>query len=78
MADLAEQNATPLWKSRINDASDRFKALPNNKKILFLVAIAAILSVVIGMAVLNRQPTKSFSPIFLIVTVGKSPRHCSR
>lgn len=56
MADLAEQNATPLWKSRINDASDRFKALPNNKKILFLVAIAAILSVVIGMAVLNRQP----------------------
>jgi hypothetical protein len=57
MADLAEQNATPVWRTRLNDASDRFKSLPNNKKILFLVALAAIFSVIVGAAVLNRQPS---------------------
>lgn len=57
MADLAEQNATPVWRTRLNDASDRFKSLPNNKKILFLVALAALFSVIVGAAVLNRQPS---------------------
>ncbi|WP_159878231.1 flagellar basal-body MS-ring/collar protein FliF [Aquitalea denitrificans] len=57
MADLAEQNATPVWRTRLNDASERFKSLPNNKKILFLVALAAIFSVIVGAAVLNRQPS---------------------
>jgi len=56
MADLAEQNATPAWRSRLNDASDRFKALPSNKKILFLVALAALFSVIVGAVVLNHQP----------------------
>ncbi|BBF84609.1 flagellar M-ring protein FliF [Aquitalea magnusonii] len=57
MADLAEQNATPVWRTRLNDASERFKSLPNNKKILFLVALAAIFSVIVGAVVLNRQPS---------------------
>jgi flagellar M-ring protein FliF len=57
MADLAEQNATPVWRTRLNEASDRFKSLPNNKKILFLVALAAIFSVIVGAVVLNRQPS---------------------
>jgi len=42
MADLAEQNPTPVWRTRLNEATDRFKSLPNNKKILFLVALAAM------------------------------------
>ncbi|KMN82058.1 flagellar M-ring protein FliF [Chromobacterium sp. LK11] len=57
MADLAEENATPVWRSRMNEASDRFKALPNNKKILFLAAVAAIFAVVVGAVVLNRTPS---------------------
>ncbi|KMN34883.1 flagellar M-ring protein FliF [Chromobacterium sp. LK1] len=57
MADLAEENATPVWRSRMNEASDRFKALPNNKKVLFLAAVAAIFAVVVGAVVLNRTPS---------------------
>ncbi|QBJ76778.1 MULTISPECIES: flagellar basal-body MS-ring/collar protein FliF [Aquitalea] len=57
MADLAEQNPTPVWRTRLNEATDRFKSLPNNKKILFLVALAAIFSVIVGAVVLNRQPS---------------------
>ncbi|OQS32297.1 flagellar M-ring protein FliF [Chromobacterium haemolyticum] len=56
MADLAEENATPVWRSRMNEASDRFKALPNNKKVLFLAAVAAIFAVIVGAVVLNRTP----------------------
>ncbi|WP_240352090.1 flagellar basal-body MS-ring/collar protein FliF [Chromobacterium alkanivorans] len=41
----------------MNEASDRFKALPNNKKILFLAAVAAIFAVVVGAVVLNRTPS---------------------
>lgn len=57
MADLAEENITPAWRSRLTEAVERFKALPSNKKILFLAAVAAIFSVIVGAAVLNRQPT---------------------
>ncbi|UTH74355.1 flagellar basal-body MS-ring/collar protein FliF [Chromobacterium sp. IIBBL 290-4] len=57
MADLAEENATPAWRSRLNEANDRFKALPNNKKILFLTALAAIFAVVVGAVFLNRTPS---------------------
>ncbi|NHR07986.1 flagellar basal body M-ring protein FliF [Chromobacterium haemolyticum] len=57
MADLAEENATPVWRSRMNEASDRFKALPNNKKVLFLAAVAAIFAVIVGAVVLNRTPS---------------------
>ena len=41
----------------MNEASDRFKALPNNKKVLFLAAVAAIFAVVVGAVVLNRTPS---------------------
>ncbi|AXE33877.1 flagellar basal-body MS-ring/collar protein FliF [Chromobacterium phragmitis] len=57
MADLAEENATPVWRARLNEAGDRFKALPNNRKILFLTALAAIFAVVVGAVVLNRTPS---------------------
>ncbi|WP_254894629.1 flagellar basal-body MS-ring/collar protein FliF [Chromobacterium haemolyticum] len=40
----------------MNEASDRFKALPNNKKVLFLAAVAAIFAVIVGAVVLNRTP----------------------
>nr|WP_199066097.1 flagellar basal-body MS-ring/collar protein FliF [Chromobacterium sp. ASV5] len=56
MADLAEENATPVWRARLNEAGDRFKSLPNNKKILFLGALAAIFAVLVGTVVLNRTP----------------------
>ncbi len=56
MADLAEQNATPAWRDRLNEATDRFKTLPNNRKIIFLVALAALFAVLVGAVVLNRQP----------------------
>lgn len=57
MADLAEENAVPVWRARLNEAGERFKALPNNKKILFLTALAAIFAVVVGAVVLNRTPS---------------------
>ncbi|POZ60476.1 flagellar basal body M-ring protein FliF [Chromobacterium alticapitis] len=57
MADLAEDNAVPVWRARMNEAGDRFKALPNNKKILFLTALAAIFAVIVGAVVLNRTPS---------------------
>ncbi|WP_232219839.1 flagellar basal-body MS-ring/collar protein FliF [Pseudogulbenkiania sp. MAI-1] len=41
---------------RVNEASDRFKALPNNKKILLFAALAAVFSVIVGLLVLNRTP----------------------
>ncbi|WP_434634199.1 flagellar basal-body MS-ring/collar protein FliF [Chromobacterium sp. CV08] len=41
----------------MNEAGDRFKALPNNRKILFLAALAAIFAVVVGAVVLNRTPS---------------------
>lgn len=41
----------------MNEAGDRFKTLPNNKKILFLTAIAAIFAVVVGAVALNRTPS---------------------
>ncbi|MGR2663498.1 flagellar basal-body MS-ring/collar protein FliF [Chromobacterium haemolyticum] len=41
----------------MNEASDRFKALPNNKKVLFLAAVAAIFAVIVGAVVLNRTPS---------------------
>ncbi len=55
MADLVE-NATPAWRMRLNEATDRFKALPNNRKFLFLGALAAIFAVIVGAVVLNRDP----------------------
>ncbi|SMF24889.1 flagellar basal-body MS-ring/collar protein FliF [Pseudogulbenkiania subflava] len=55
MADLAD-NATPPWRTRVNEASDRFKALPNNKKILLFAALAAVFSVIVGLLILNRTP----------------------
>ncbi|MDF0605014.1 flagellar basal-body MS-ring/collar protein FliF [Neisseriaceae bacterium TC5R-5] len=56
MADLAEENAPPIWRARLNEANDRFKTLPNNKKILFLAALAAIFAVIVGAVILNRTP----------------------
>ncbi|GGY11002.1 flagellar M-ring protein [Paludibacterium paludis] len=41
---------------RLNEAVDRFKALPNNRKFLFLGALAAIFAVIVGAVVLNREP----------------------
>ncbi|WP_233492952.1 flagellar basal-body MS-ring/collar protein FliF [Chromobacterium sp. ATCC 53434] len=41
----------------MNEAGDRFKALPNNRKVLFLAALAAIFAVVVGAVVLNRTPS---------------------
>ncbi|WP_028534008.1 flagellar basal-body MS-ring/collar protein FliF [Paludibacterium yongneupense] len=56
MADLVE-NATPAWRNRLNEATDRFKALPANKKVVFLGALAALFAVIVGAAVLNRTPS---------------------
>ncbi|MDN0074179.1 flagellar basal-body MS-ring/collar protein FliF [Crenobacter sp. SG2303] len=50
-------NATPAWRTQINRVVDRFKALPLNRKLLFAGAVAAILSVVIGLVLLNRTPS---------------------
>ncbi|TDR82930.1 flagellar basal-body MS-ring/collar protein FliF [Paludibacterium purpuratum] len=56
MADLAENENTPAWRVRLNEALERFKALPPNKKFLFYGAIAALFAVVIGFALVNREP----------------------
>lgn len=55
MADLVD-NATPAWRVRLNEALERFKALPNNKKIIFFTAIAAVLSIAIALFAFNREP----------------------
>lgn len=55
MADLAE-NEIPAWRVRLNEVLERFKALPPNKKFLFYGAIAALFAVVIGLALMNREP----------------------
>ncbi|RXZ44148.1 flagellar basal-body MS-ring/collar protein FliF [Crenobacter cavernae] len=57
MADLVE-NATPAWKSRVNDSVERFKSLPTNRKLLLFAALAALFSVVVGLALVNRQPAQ--------------------
>lgn len=56
MADLVE-NATPAWRGKVNGALERFRDLPNNKKILLLVAVAAIFSIAVGLLVFNREPS---------------------
>jgi flagellar M-ring protein FliF len=56
MADLVE-NATPVWRTRLNEVLDRFKALPPNKKFLFYGALAALFAVVVGSVLMNREPT---------------------
>jgi flagellar M-ring protein FliF len=56
MADLAE-NAIPSWRSRLNEALESFKALPPNKKFLFYGAVAALFAVIVGSALMNREPT---------------------
>lgn len=55
MADLVE-NATPAWRTRLNEALERFKALPPNKKFLFYGAVAALFAVVVGTVLMNREP----------------------
>ena len=55
MAELVDQTA-PAWKGRANEALARFNALPNNKKILFFTAIAAVLSIALALLVFNREP----------------------
>lgn len=55
MADLVD-NATPAWRVRLNEALERFKALPNNKKIIFFTAVAAVLSIAIALFAFNREP----------------------
>ena len=55
MADLVD-NAAPAWKVRLNEVLERFKALPNNKKILFFTAVAAVLSIAIALFAFNREP----------------------
>ncbi|MCP9760092.1 flagellar basal body M-ring protein FliF [Aquitalea sp. S1-19] len=57
MAELVD-HAAPAWKNRANEALGRFKALPNNKKLLFFAAIAAVLSIVVGLLVFNREPAQ--------------------
>jgi len=56
MADLAE-NAIPAWRIRLNEALERFKALPPNKKFLFYGAVAALFAVAVGLVLVNREPT---------------------
>ncbi|MBV8047817.1 MAG: flagellar M-ring protein FliF [Paludibacterium sp.] len=56
MADLAENENLPAWRVRVNEVLERFKALPPNKKFLFYGAVAALFAVVIGLALLNREP----------------------
>ena len=55
MAELVDQTA-PAWKGRANEVLARFNALPNNKKILFFTAIAAVLSIALALLVFNREP----------------------
>ena len=56
MADLVE-NAVPAWRTRLNEALERFKALPPNKKFIFYGAVAALFAVVVGTVLMNREPT---------------------
>ena len=55
MAELVDQTA-PAWTGRANDALARFNALPNNTKVLFFTAIAAVLSIALALLVFNREP----------------------
>ncbi|GGX79282.1 flagellar M-ring protein [Vogesella alkaliphila] len=55
MAELVD-NTAPAWKGRANEVLTRFNALPNNKKILFFTAIAAVLSIAFALLVFNREP----------------------
>lgn len=55
MAELVD-NTAPAWKGRANEVLTRFNALPNNKKILFFTAIAAVLSIALALLVFNREP----------------------
>lgn len=55
MADLAE-NEIPAWRVRLNEALERFKALPPNKKFLFYGAVAALFAVVVATVMMNREP----------------------
>ncbi|GHD76813.1 flagellar M-ring protein [Vogesella fluminis] len=55
MAELVD-NTAPAWKGRVNEMLTRFNALPNNKKILFFTAIAAVLSIALALLVFNREP----------------------
>lgn len=55
MADLAE-NEIPAWRVRLNEALERFKALPPNKKFLFYGALAALFAVVVATVMMNREP----------------------
>ncbi|KMJ52890.1 flagellar M-ring protein FliF [Vogesella sp. EB] len=56
MAELVD-NTAPAWKGRANEVLTRFNALPNNKKILFFTAIAAVLSIALALLVFNREPS---------------------
>ncbi|TIC81421.1 flagellar basal-body MS-ring/collar protein FliF [Crenobacter intestini] len=55
MAELVD-NTTPAWKGRVAEAANRFKALPNNKKLLFFAALAAVFSLVVALVLFNRAP----------------------
>lgn len=61
MAELVE-SATPMWKTRLADATARFKALPNNKKFIFFAAVAALFAALVGTLVLNDG--SSYKPLF--------------
>lgn len=55
MADLVD-NTTPAWRARAEETIERFKALPNNRKVLLLAAVAALFSVIVGLTLFNREP----------------------
>jgi flagellar M-ring protein FliF len=59
MADLVDNEVppTPAWRARANDVVERFKALPNNRKVLLLAAVAALFSIVVGLTLFNREPS---------------------
>jgi flagellar M-ring protein FliF len=55
MADLVD-NTTPAWRARANETLERFRALPTNRKVLLLAAVAALFSVIVGLTLLSREP----------------------
>lgn len=61
MTELVE-SATPMWKMRLTEVTDRFRALPNNKKFVFFAALAALLAVIVGAVAFNRD--SAYKPLF--------------
>ncbi len=55
MAELVDQNSSS-FQDRTRDALQRYKDLPQNKKILLFVAISVLFSILVALVLWNREP----------------------